>query len=766
RATVPKWLRLAKLWFVGEERWKACSYAAATIVLALTTTGLLVKISYAQRDFSTALSGKNAEGFYRAIREFVLIICLAAPLFSFTKFVEDRMVLAWRAYLTRLLLQAYFKDKAFFRLGLSSGSSADPLIFPTSTFSKSPASSKANSDASSSNLDNPDQRICDDVGAFVQSSTTITLALCKKLFNCAAFAGVLWSVSGQLVVFLFVYAGVGTLVTTSVFGKVLMRLFYTLLALEGDMRYALVRVRESAESIAFYGGEKAEARLVHSRLVAVLSAAATRIRVTGYYDLWTSMYQYATILVPSLLTAPRYFAGEIEFGTISQTSFAFSSINQALSIIITNLGQITGLAAETDRLDVLLTALESHHQANQGASAAHSAARHSTIKRHLSPEEQGLSLKNLTVNLPGRPNEALCEDLSLRLDPGHSLLIVGASGCGKSSLLRALAGLWTQGSGTATMPVRTFFLPQKPFMPLGTLRHQLLFPSAEPCDSTTKASCALLRHMHHLVLLASGSSAAPDPERAPLLQQSHVTASPKHQFPGHLSSALGGAHKAGANSGLAFITVSSGGAGTLGGKAVAGDEDTVAKSSSMELSHTEALQRRSGQNGGGGGGGGGYGGGEKGGLEGGSGAFMGAPMLSDAQLHELLEDVRLEDLVQKVGGFDAQCDWSQLLSSGEQQRVAILRLLAHAPQLAFLDECTSAVDGHLEAILYSLLRARCPCYVSVGHRMQLLHYHTHVLEFREDESGKGPSRSWALCTAQEFQQRLQKGAATEGLSVV
>jgi len=145
---------------------------------------------------------------------------------------------------------------------------------------------------------------------------------------------------------------------------------------------------------------------------------------------------------------------------------------------------------------------------------------------------------------------------------------------------------------------------------------------------------------------------------------------------------------------------------------------------------------------------------------------MGAPMLSDAQLHELLEDVRLEDLVQKVGGLDAQCDWSQLLSSGEQQRVAILRLLAHAPQLAFLDECTSAVDGHLEAILYGLLRARCPCYVSVGHRMQLLHYHTHVLEFREDESGKIPSRSWALCTAQEFQQRLQKGAATEGLSVV
>uniref|UniRef100_A0A7S3VHC6 ABC transmembrane type-1 domain-containing protein n=1 Tax=Dunaliella tertiolecta TaxID=3047 RepID=A0A7S3VHC6_DUNTE len=262
RATIPKWLRLAKLWFTGEEKCKACSYAAATIALALITTGLLVKISYAQRDFSTALSGKNAEGFYRAIREFVLIICLAAPLFSFTKFVEDRMVLAWRAYLTRLLLQAYFKDKAFFRLGLrSGGSSTDPPTFPPSTFSKSPAPLGATSDASSSNLDNPDQRICDDVAAFVQSSTTITLALCKKLFNCAAFAGVLWSVSGQLVVFLFVYAGVGTLVTTSVFGKVLMRLYYTLLALEGDMRYALVRVRESAESIAFYGGEKAEARM-------------------------------------------------------------------------------------------------------------------------------------------------------------------------------------------------------------------------------------------------------------------------------------------------------------------------------------------------------------------------------------------------------------------------------------------------------------------------------------------------------------------------
>ncbi|PNW87764.1 hypothetical protein CHLRE_01g001350v5 [Chlamydomonas reinhardtii] len=793
-SVLPKWWRLVTIWFTGEARWVARGYAAAVICLALVTTLFSVHISYAQRDFSTALSGKDVPGFYAAVRKFVVIIFIAAPLFSFTSWVEERLVLSWRAHLTRLLTRKYFAHRAFYHIrqrgdaldGSSATAAGGSSGGVGGSSSAGIGSSSAGSGGAAGGIDNPDQRICDDVASFVRSSVSLSLTICRKIFSCVAFAGVLWGVSGSLVVFMFMYAGVGTFVTTAMFGRVLTSLYYRQLAREADLRFSLVRVRENAESIAFYKGEAGERVRVLSRLGGVLGVAYERVRWSALYDLWTSVYSYATILVPSLLTAPRYFKGEIEFGVISQASFAFSRIDAALSIIINNLAQISGLAAETERLHDLVAAMDAAAAAaaatglpssgsEGGGSAAAAAAAASAaavallstagggevIARRAAAGLRGLVLRQLRVVTPGGGggggSRVLTAGLSLSLEPGQSLLIVGPSGCGKSSLLRAIAGLWVAGGGTVLLPGGpantaataddeaaaaaagannnnssgsassassgsggggVFFLPQKPFMPLGDLRTQLTFPSgvdmaavtavavedgtapagaAPPATTTTTTRPAAPGSQ------GQGQGEEGDEERAPLLL-SHVTTT--------------------------AAAAAAGGGGGGGGGHMAASISLVAL-----------------QSGAGGGGGGSGGGGS----------------VSDEELLALLDDVCLPDLVARVGGLDVELDWSSVLSVGEQQRLAVLRLLAARPCLAFMDEATSALDGPTESRLYSLIRKRVPCYVSVGHRLALLQHHTHVLEcLSGDGAGGGGEGQWRVCTAAEYQRRAGAGGGGGG----
>lgn len=272
----------------------------------------------------------------------------------------------------------------------------------------------------------------------------------------------------------------------------------------------------------------------------------------------------------------------------------------ALNYLVDHLPELSGLAAETERLDALITALQVQQ------------AQQLEIKRY--PDLQGgLQLDSLTVRTPSG-QRMMCQLLDVRLEERQSLLIVGPSGCGKSSMLRAISGLWTSGSGSVlTPPEHTlFFLPQKPFMPLGNLREQLLFPSGS---------------------WSGGQGNRPD------------------------------------------------------------------------------------------------------------------VLASDTQLLDLLEDVSLPGLAERVGGLDAELEWAHVLSLGEQQRVAFLRLLLHRPQLAFLDEATGALDTPTEATLYRLLQRQCPSYVSVGHRKELQAYHTHALV----HTGKA---GWELLSMDMLRRRL------------
>jgi len=302
----------------------------------------------------------------------------------------------------------------------------------------------------------------------------------------AAFSGVLWSKMPRLVGFIFGYAFLGTLVTASVFGRKLAHLTFATLRREGDLRFDLVRTRENAEAIAFYGGGSRERRTALHKLERLVRVRRSAILWSAGLSLWTNVYSYATILVPSVMCAPLYFSGKMQFGVISQVTTSFNHIEAALNFLVNHLARVSALAAVSARLETLQDALV--HARGSGPKIGRETIE---VKEEESgfgfdtgkdivpmPPQTILHLSSLTVCTPAG-GRTLTTGLDLELRAGQSLLIVGPSGCGKSSLLRAVAGLWCRGGGVvaAPHPRRCFFLPQKPYMPLGPLRDQLIFPA-------------------------------------------------------------------------------------------------------------------------------------------------------------------------------------------------------------------------------------------------------------------------------------------------
>ncbi|KAB2601768.1 ABC transporter D family member 2 [Pyrus ussuriensis x Pyrus communis] len=383
---------------------------------------------------------------------------------------------------------------------------------------------------SQSIIDNPDQRIVDDLNSFTESALYFSETLFSAVIDLISFSNILFSIYPPLFVVLFVYSIGGTVISIFL-GKNLVSLNFMQEKKEADFRYGLVRVRENAESIAFYSGEANEMQFLLQRFTSAFKNMSKLLICSRNLEFFTSGYSFLIQIIPAAVVAPMYFSGKIAFGVINQSVSAFSHILADFSLIVYQFETISAFAAVIDRLGEFDNLLDSSNPKHHSDPSEGISLIYSNVKSLPEPESNGsipieklqklVDIEHLTVETPS--GTALVRNLSLVINKNEHLLVTGPSGSGKTSLLRAMCGLWSTGkgkiifyvkdvednqpsisSGVVALEVDTgsdkygelgrpsnrnyegiFFLPQKPYMVLGTLRQQLLYPTwAEDAIST------------------------------------------------------------------------------------------------------------------------------------------------------------------------------------------------------------------------------------------------------------------------------------------
>ena len=460
---------IARAYWYGEEKWKARGLLLLIVLLLLGYTGLSVLLNTQRGELISALSAQSESRFWKTVGIFLGILVVYAPLLAGYTFLRDRLGLAWRRWLTDSFINRYFQNRSFYNINQFD-----------------------------LDIDNPDQRIAEDVRSFTQESLALALVVVESVLSIVAFSGVLWGISRELVLFLVIYAVAGTVLTVGVFGQPLVKLNFEQLKKEANFRFSLVRVRENAEAIAFYQGEEQESVQIKDRFMAAFDNYKKLLNWELALNGLTNFYEFIPFVLPAVVVAPGVFSGEVEVGKVSEAQGAFIRVFFSLNVVVARLQSLTAFGAGIDRLydfseaigrdeeideakdleslPVLAASLSVEASAEESSDLVQADAEitSSLIEIETSPM---LAIKALTLQTPNY-QRTLVENLSLRLDQEGSLLIMGPSGCGKSSLLRAIAGLWRSGKGTISRPdiQKLLFLPQKPYMVLGSLRQQMLYP--------------------------------------------------------------------------------------------------------------------------------------------------------------------------------------------------------------------------------------------------------------------------------------------------
>ncbi len=552
--------RLARPYFLeSEERWSARGLLAMVL---LATGGLVyvnLRITVWYNAFYDALQHYDSGHYWGLLGQFTVLALVAIALGVYQTYMSQLLDLRWRRWLTGSFLNRYLAARTYYHLEL---------------FRRG--------------QDNPDQRIADDLSAFAQSASSLFTGLISSAANLIAFIGLLWVLSAKVVVpwggaehhvpgFLvwvaLLYAVAWTWVAARV-ANPLIRLNYDQQRLQADFRFSLMRLRENSEAVAMYGGEAKERHTFDRRFDHVYDNYARLILRQKRFNWFSAYFNQFAIILPFLAAASAYFAKAVQLGFLMQVSSAFGNVQSAFAYLAQSYDSLAQWHAVVDRLRGFIGLIEEVE------------ALQADGRRIVREEAPALRVRGLSLRLPS--GASLVHALDLELQPGERLLISGPSGIGKSTLLRALAGLWPFGEGRVGLPAgaASLFLPQRPYLPLGSLRDALLYPAGDPATS-------------------------------------------------------------------------------------------------------------------------------------------------DAHLTGLLEQVGLGPLAPHLDSVEP---WAQMLSLGEQQRLAFARALLQHPACLFLDEATSALDEPAEQALYRLLDEALPqtALVSVGHRGTLRAFHNRRLELRPD----------------------------------
>ncbi len=554
--------RLASPYWRSEERLAAWTLLGAVVGLNLASVYMLVQINAWYNDFYNTIQAYDQPGFVALLWYFLFLAAVYILIVVYQLYLNQMLQVRWRRWLTGRYMDRWLSGQTYYRM--------------------QPADSGA-----AAGTDNPDQRISEDVRLMCDQTLDLGLGLMNAVVTLASFVVVLWTLSGPatlsvaghdlaipgyMVWAAIAYAAIGTWIANLI-GRPLVRLSYDQQRHEADFRYGLMRLRENSESVALYRGEAGERLRMVERFGAVFANYWRLMKRQKKLTWFSNGYNQLATVFPFVVAAPRYFAKEIQLGGLMQISSAFGQVHESLSYLINAYPAIAAWKAAVDRL----TGFEARMLASE--------LQPDSIDR-FAFEENGpadataLGTRGLAVSLPD--GRALVTGLDLDVPAGDAMLISGASGSGKSTLLRALAGIWPYGGGSVRLPPRdrVLFLPQRPYLPLGTLREAICYPAAPVTDG-----------------------------------------------PGF---------------------------------------DAV---------------------------------------------------LAGCGLEHLRDRLDRQDL------------WAQVLSGGEQQRVAFARALLIRPTLLFLDEATSALDETAEASLYALLTASLPgtTIVSIGHRSTLRRWHRSLL---------------------------------------
>ncbi len=421
---------LARPFSTFERRWQAVAVFGLLVALLLSFNGLSVVSSYVNRNFMNALEERQTDRFWRLALLYVGVFGLLTVCTVFARFVEERLGLLLRDGLTRFLIGRYLADRTYQYL------------------------------TERQDIDNPDQRITEDVKTFTATSLSFAVIILNSTISLIAFAGVLWSITPWLFATAVLYSLFGTAMTI-VLGHRLVGLNFLQLKKEADFRFRLIHVRENGESIALQGSEPQESRRLLDRLQALVDNFRQIIGVNRNVGFFTNGYSYMMQIVPVLVVAPLYLRGDVRIGVVTQSIQSFAFVLNAFSVIVTQFQALTSFAAVIDRLGSLVGAIGGAPE-RAGPQVA------------VTEDGPRVAFEGLTLWTP-KGDRKLVKELSADVPPGRRLLVLGPNGAGKSALFRAAAGLWPWGEGRVVRPRPgdVIFLPHDPHLAPGTLREQL-----------------------------------------------------------------------------------------------------------------------------------------------------------------------------------------------------------------------------------------------------------------------------------------------------